>query len=310
MEMKLNDSFHIVHLNSLLVEFGQFQEGRLKKVKGNFIHLTTHDRASTNKDKSKVQLKIVHKDYFYKHNDHFKNDCSKRKKCFEKKGIYYISIESNLIEVPNNTWWLDFGATTHALILDIGCHVDLEGYLYIPRYARNLVSISKLDDLGWRQCKVGDNVFSLCKDMYCYGSSTLIDDLYCFNLDAKFTKSLFNVECVGGSKHNVHDDSSTYLWKQRLSHIYIKRIMRLMKIIILSQLDFDCIKGKQTKQIPKNFTRNNNLLGLIHTDICGSFDSQLVNILKLFTNEVEMQLVRKVKVVRQCPSPFAKFLES
>ena len=53
--------------------------------------------------------------------------------------------------------------------------------------------------------------------------------------------------------------------------------------------------------------------------------SQLVDILKMFINEVERQLNSKVKVMRsdiggeyygkfdesgQCPSPFAKFLES
>ena len=93
---------------------------------------------------------------------------------------------------------------------------------------------------------------------------------------------------------------------------------------------------------------------MIHTDICGPFDipswggekyfitfidnfshycylyllhekSQLVNALKVFIDEVERQLDRKVKVVRsdrgdefyrkynesgQCLGPFAKFFES
>ena len=53
-----------------------------------------------------------------------------------------------------------------------------------------------------------------------------------------------------------------------------------MKNEILPQFDFsdwdiclDSIKGKQTKQISKNFAiRSNGLLELIHTDICGPFD--------------------------------------
>ncbi|CAA7022588.1 unnamed protein product [Microthlaspi erraticum] len=139
-------------------------------------------------------------------------------------------------------------------------------------------------------------------------------------------------------------------------------MMRLVKNEILPQLDFsdlnvciDCIKGKQTKHVVKKpATRSTQLLELIHTDICGPFDapswsgekyfitfiddysrygytyllhekSQSVNVLKVFIDEVERQLERKIKVVRsdrggefygkfnesgQCPGPFAKLLES
>ena len=86
---------------------------------------------------------------------------------------------------------------TYKLILDIGCHVALKGCLYIPRCVNNLVFVVKLDALGFN-FKIGNNEFSLFKDMYCYGSSTLIDGLYCFNLVAKFMKPLFNVECIVG----------------------------------------------------------------------------------------------------------------
>lgn len=41
------------------------------------------------------------------------------------------------------------GIGTNRLMLDNGCHIDLEGYLYLPKCARNLVSVSKLDNLGF-----------------------------------------------------------------------------------------------------------------------------------------------------------------
>jgi len=118
------------------------------------------------------------------------------------------------------------GIGTYRLILDTGCHVDLKGCLYVPRWARNLVYVARLDALGFN-FKIGNNEFSLFKDMYCYGFGTLIDCLYCFNIDEKFKESLLNVECDVSSKRNMHNDSSTYLWHQTLGHIPKEMIMKM-----------------------------------------------------------------------------------
>ena len=42
-------------------------------------------------------------------------DCLKRKAWFERKGepSALVCFESNLDEVPYNTWWIDSGCTTH-----------------------------------------------------------------------------------------------------------------------------------------------------------------------------------------------------
>ena len=81
------------------------------------------------------------------------------------------------------------GIGTYKLILDIRCHVDLEGCLYVPRCFRNLVYVAKLDELGF-SFKIGNNVFFLFMDMYYHGYGTLID---CLNLDVKFMESLLSV---------------------------------------------------------------------------------------------------------------------
>ncbi|RVW44414.1 hypothetical protein CK203_070961 [Vitis vinifera] len=53
--------------------------------------------------------------YFCGKKGHVKKDCIKRKTWFEKRGINlsFVCYESNLAEVPSNTWWIDSGATTH-----------------------------------------------------------------------------------------------------------------------------------------------------------------------------------------------------
>ena len=107
-----------------------------------------------------------------------------------------------------------------------------------------------------------------------------------------------------------------------------------MKEGILQNLDFtdfhvcvDCIKGKQTKHTKKGATRSNELLEIIHTDICGPLSipcftgekyfitfiddlsrygnvylmhekSQAIDIFEMFITEVERQLDKKIKIVR------------
>src|ERR1044072_7872048 len=73
------------------------------------------------------------------------------------------------------------------------------------------------------------------------------------------------------------NESSAFLWHKRLGHISKER---LVKNEILPNLDFtdlglcvDCIKGKQTRHNKKGATRSSQLLEVIHTDICGPFDT-------------------------------------
>lgn len=146
------------------------------------------------------------------------------------------------------------------MILDTICNLDLEKFLYVLGCARNLVSIRKLDNVGFN-FKIGNNVFSLYKHKYYFGYGALIDSLYLFNLDVNFAESLFHVEHGISCKHNSHNDCSTFLWHKRLDHISNEIMLRLVKSEILRQLDLadwdvyvDYIKGKQTRNIPKNPT--------------------------------------------------------
>ena len=102
------------------------------------------------------------------------------------------------------------GIRTCRLILDTGCHLDLEKCLYVHECARNLVYVGRMDNVGFN-LKIGNNVFSLYKHKYYYGSCALIDCLYCFNLDVNFAKSLFHVEHSIGNKRSVHNERFDFL---------------------------------------------------------------------------------------------------
>lgn len=126
MGMDVNETFLVQFIiNSLPVEFGQFQvnyntikdkwnfqelkamliqeEGRLRKMKDQSVHLVGHDGASSSKrkpgkkDKKKDKapkgpdsnIRKEMKCFFCKKSGHFKKECPKRKAWFEKKGIQF-----------------------------------------------------------------------------------------------------------------------------------------------------------------------------------------------------------------------------
>nr|XP_009803862.1 PREDICTED: uncharacterized protein LOC104249184 [Nicotiana sylvestris] len=162
--MKVDDSFLIQFiLNSLPPEYGPFQinyntikdkcniselssiltqeESRLKKQWSHSINLMGQGAGKGLKVKAnKFKKKKAHakaqqdanKEYkvdtcrFCNKEGQYQKDCLKRKAWFEKKGIFsaFVCFESNLVEVPNNTWWLDSGATAHV-------STTLQGFLTI-----------------------------------------------------------------------------------------------------------------------------------------------------------------------------------
>ncbi|GJW05276.1 retrotransposon protein, putative, ty1-copia subclass [Tanacetum coccineum] len=91
----------------------------------------------------------------------------------------------------------------------------------------------------------------------------------------KSSSSIYNVS----NKRAKHALDSTYLWHCRLRHINKKRIEKLQHDEILQPTDdesFDkcksCISRKMArKPFPHQTKRAKDLLGLIHTDVCGTF---------------------------------------
>nr|KYP32060.1 Retrovirus-related Pol polyprotein from transposon TNT 1-94 [Cajanus cajan] len=330
--MAVNENFLVQFiLNSLPTEYGPFQ-------------------MSYNTMKDKWNVHELHR--------HFQKDCPKHKAWFKKK-------------VPHNTWWIDFGCTTHVsntmqgfttiqtispnekfifmgnrvkvlveaigtyrLILKTRHHLDLLETLYVPylnsSLSRNLVSLSKLDAIGY-SFTFGNGCFSLFKHNHLIGTGILCDGLYKLNLDGLYDETLLTLHHNIGTKRSLVNERSSFLWHRHLGHISRERMKRLIKNKILPNLDFtdlnicvDCIKGKQTKHTKKGATRSTLLLEIVHTDICGPFDvnsfrkekyfitliddysrygyvyllhekSQAVNALKIYLNEVERQLDKKLK---------------
>ena len=73
------------------------------------------------------------------------------------------------------------GVGTYRIVLDMGYCLDLEKCLYVPDCFRNLVSIFRLDVLGF-EFRIGHGCFSLYRGTNLCGTGLLLDTLYCFNL--------------------------------------------------------------------------------------------------------------------------------
>ncbi|KAH9669148.1 retrovirus-related pol polyprotein from transposon TNT 1-94-like protein [Citrus sinensis] len=295
------DTWNITELTTYVVQ----EEESLKKGKSHTVMVaTTQESGSVKKGSSKGSNKFFKKKKFGKKTSHgnssttsgstsdnFKGKCHfckkpghKRAECrgfkawLEKKGIpvAFVGFESNLVDVPSDTWWLDTGATINItnslqefksrrepnegeLIVHMGngvttkvesigvvrlhlatCYVlDLLDRVYIPSIRRNLISVSILDRYGYT-FHFGDRKVYLFRNSELVGSDTLYDGLYMIDLFSRAVESSSNahvMHVVSSTRARV-DENSSMLWHKRLGHISKQRMERLIKDDILHNLDF------------------------------------------------------------------------
>ena len=139
--------------------------------------------------------------------------------------------------------------------------------------------MSELDSVGYA-FTFGNRCFILFRHNNIIGSGILSNILYKLKLDNVFVESLLTFHYNVGTKRDLVNESSTYLWHKRISHISKVRIKRLVKNEILLDLDIidldicvDCIKRKQANIISKKeATKSTQLIEIIYTDISRPYD--------------------------------------
>jgi hypothetical protein len=108
------------------------------------------------------------------------------------------------------------------------------------------------------------------------------DGLYILDLDCNEA----HINSVDAKRCKLSDDNTTYMWRCRLGHVGVKRMKKLHKDGLLGSLDFDsldtcepCLMGKMTKTSFTSFVeRATDLLGIIHTDVCGPMSVSTCNV--------------------------------
>eukprot|EP00253_Pinus_taeda_P017328 PITA_17328 len=179
-------------------------------------------------------------------------------------------------------------------------------------------------------CMVGKESFCQDSKLLASGILSSYDNLYFLDIDTSHSEALHK----DNRKRKLTCEKSATLWHKRLGHISMKRVERLVSNDILQPLDFtnlsdcvNCIKGKQTNKRKYDAKRCNDVLELIHTNICGPFPkatrngdryfitfiddysryghiylikekAEALDVFIKFKTEVELQLNKRIKSIR------------
>ncbi|GKB83333.1 retrotransposon protein, putative, ty1-copia subclass [Tanacetum coccineum] len=218
------------------------------------------------------------------------------------------------------------------LVLPNDLVICLDNCHYAPSIIRGVVSVHRLVENGFVQCFTDFGILVSKNNVFYFNviPSNGIYEIDMHNLVPN-VNSIYNVS-TKRAKHNL---DSTYLWHCRLAHISKKRIEKLQQEGLLKSTDdesFDqcvsCLSGKMTrKSFPHRPERATDLLGIIHTDVCGPLrhvsrqgasyfitftddysrygyvyllkrKHKVFETFKVFKNEVENQLGKTIKALR------------
>ena len=143
----------------------------------------------------------------------------------------------------------------------------------MPTMCRNIIFISCLDNKGF-EFIIKNNKCNIYHNNIFYGYAPLTIGLYALNVENTSDKSIYNIEM---KKFKSNDLNTTYLWHYRLGHINEKHISKLHQNGLLNSFDYEsfeicesCLLRKMTKtSFTGHSNRANDLLGLIHSDVCG-----------------------------------------
>ncbi|GJU74025.1 retrotransposon protein, putative, ty1-copia subclass [Tanacetum coccineum] len=174
-----------------------------------------------------------------------------QREAVEAIGNFDLSLPSGLVIVLNN------------------CH-------YALSITRGVISVSRLYEDGFINRFV-NNTIQVSRNNMVYFSAIPRDGIFEIDLSNSYTNenSIYTVS----NKRAKLDLDSALLWHCRLGHISKKRIEKLQHDGLLNSTDLrafekcvPCMSGKMArKPYTHQVERAKDLLGLIHTDVCGPF---------------------------------------
>jgi hypothetical protein len=164
---------------------------------------------------------------------------------------------------------------TFHLPLPLGLVLELNNCYCIPDLYRNIISSSYLEEVDGYDIIRKNKRCSIYYNGIFYAQCPLVNGLYVLGLE---DKSVCNIKA---KRNRLNDLNLTFTRLCRLGHINEKRIERLHKDGLFSSFDFESfdmyesgLLGKMTKApFTSQSERASDLLGLVHTDVCGPMSS-------------------------------------
>ncbi|GJZ27976.1 retrotransposon protein, putative, ty1-copia subclass [Tanacetum coccineum] len=174
-----------------------------------------------------------------------------QREAVEAIGNFDLSLPSGLVIVLNN------------------CH-------YAPSITRGVISVSRLYEDGFINRFV-NNTIQVSRNNMVYFSAIPRDGIFEIDLSNSYANES-SIYIVSNKKAKLDLDSAL-LWHCCLRHISKKRIEKLQHDGLLNSTDLrafekcvPCMSGKMArKPYTHQVERAKDLLGLIHTDVCGPF---------------------------------------
>jgi hypothetical protein len=164
---------------------------------------------------------------------------------------------------------------TYHLSLSSGLVLELNNYYCIPALSKNIISSSCFEEVDGYEIVIKNKRCSIYYNDILYAHCPLVNGLYILDLEVSLFITLMQ------KRLRPNDLNPTIIWHCRLGHINEKCIEKLHNDGLLSSFDFEsfdtcesCLLGKMTKMpFTGQSERVSDLLGLVHTDVCGPMSS-------------------------------------
>eukprot|EP00731_Ephydatia_muelleri_P016374 Em0009g798a len=149
----------------------------------------------------------------------------------------------------------------------------LHDVLYVPELSYNLVSVAKVSQKG-KIVKFTSNA--------CY----ILDKKHKMIAKALKVEKLYRFKCKPVHEHaGIATNSKEDIWHKRFGHLGVSSLQRLSHDRLVDGFDYDvsqqltfcetCPQGKQHRtKFPSSDWRAGELLGLVHSDVCGKMNEK------------------------------------